>query len=188
MILLKKYIRAVICIIWTAIKFLWIKLTRGSSFRCAPINMCSPCSEVELNQGGILKLSKGLKMRSQSHIRVRKGATLTMGEDVSLQYGDMIVCRERIEIGNNVQLSPNVLIYDHDHDFRTKDGLKNLLYKTSPVHIGSNVWIGANTVILRGTVIEDNCVIGAGCVVKGHVKANTVLVQKKENIEIAIKD
>lgn len=125
-------------------------------------------------------------MRSNSHIRVRKNAKLTIGNNVSLQYGDMLVCHERITVGDNVQFSPNVMVYDHDHDFREKDGLKKLLYKTSPIKIGNNVWIGANTVVLRGTHIGDNSVIGAGSVVKGDIPAYTVLVQKRENQKIEI--
>lgn len=120
-------------------------------------------------------------MRSNSHIGVLGNAELTIGDNVSLQHGDMLVCHERIIVGDNVQFSPNVMIYDHDHDFRTKDGLKKLLYKTSPIKIGNNVWIGSNAVILRGTTIGDNSVIGAGCVVKGNVPAYTLLVQKREN-------
>ena len=78
-----------------------------------------------------------------------------------------------------MQFSPNVQIYDHDHDFRVEGGVKAGKYKTAPVEIGNNVWIGANTIILRGTKIGDNAVIGAGCVVKGEVPAGAVLVQKR---------
>lgn len=81
-----------------------------------------------------------------------------------------------------MQLSPNVQIYDHDHDFRVKSGISEGMYKTAPVEIGNNVWIGANTIILRGTKIGDNCVIGAGSIVKGNVLSNSVFLQKKENM------
>lgn len=135
--------------------------------------------------GGELRIGKCFKMRSNSHIRVRGKGRLEIGNDVSLNYGDMIVCHESIKIGNNVQLSPNVLIYDHDHDFRAKDGLKKLLYKTTPVEIGNDVWIGANTVILRGTKIGNNVVIAAGSVVKGVVEDDTVFVQKREKKNLA---
>lgn len=76
-------------------------------------------------------------------------------------------------------LGPNVLIYDHDHDYKAEGGVFSLKYKTSPVTIGNNVWIGANCVILRGTSIGDNCVIGGGCVLKGEYPSNSVIVQKR---------
>ena len=73
------------------------------------------------------------------------------------------------------------MIYDHDHDFRIKDGLKSLKYKTSPIIIGNNVWIGSNTIILRGSKIGNNCVIGAGSVIKGTYEDGSIIVQKREN-------
>lgn len=79
-------------------------------------------------------------------------------------------------------MGPNVLIYDHDHDFRKEEGLKKLKYKTAPVDIGDNVWIGANTIILRGTKIGNNCVIGAGSVIKGCYPDNSIVVQKRNTI------
>ena len=79
-------------------------------------------------------------------------------------------------------LSPNVQIYDHDHDYVCEGGIAKGKYITGPVEIGSNVWIGANCVILRGTKIGDNCVIGANSVVKGEIPANSVVYQKRENI------
>lgn len=112
---------------------------------------------------------------------MRSNAKLKIGNNVSLNYNDMIVCHEKITIGNDVQLSPNVQIYDHDHDY--KAGLKKMKYKTAPVEIGNEVWIGANSIILRGTTIGDNAVIGAGSVVKGNIPAGTVFVQKREKME-----
>lgn len=81
-----------------------------------------------------------------------------------------------------MQISPNVLIYDHDHNFKVKDGLKNLVYTSSPVIIGNNVWIGANSVILRGTEVGDNSVIAAGSVVKGKIPKGTLVIQQRKSI------
>lgn len=80
-------------------------------------------------------------------------------------------------------LGPNVLIYDHDHDYKAKGGVFSLKYKTTPIVIGNNVWIGANSIILRGTSIGNNCVVGAGCVLKGEYPDNSIIVQKR-NTEI----
>lgn len=118
-------------------------------------------------------------MRDGAKIRVRKDAVLKIGKNVSLNCNNMIVCREEIIIGDDVQLSPNVLIYDHDHDYSVVGGVKTGEYKTSPIKIGNNVWIGANAVILKGTTIGDNCVIGAGSILKGTYPQNSVIVQKR---------
>lgn len=89
----------------------------------------------------------------------------------------------QIVIGDDVQFSPNVMVYDHDHDYKAKGGVKSMKYKTSPIFIGNNVWIGANSIILRGVRIGDNAVIGAGCIVNKDVPDNTVLVQKRISVE-----
>lgn len=92
----------------------------------------------------------------------------------------MIACHESITVGDNVQFSPNVQIYDHDHDYRAEGGIGAMKYRTSPVVIGNDCWIGANTVILRGTELGDRCVVGAGCVLRGKYPSGSVIVQKRE--------
>ena len=60
----------------------------------------------------------------------------------------------------------NVLVYDHDHDYRkwpTKE------YRTSPISIGENVWVGTHALFLPGVTIGEGAVIGAGSVVTKDV-------------------
>lgn len=185
---MNKYVRGGICASVTLVKFAFLKLVRGKDFHCKWINNCSPFSGIEVNKGGKLTIGNKFKLGSYARIRVRSKGTLTIGDKVAFNQGDIIVCHDRITIGNNVQAGPNVLFYDHDHDFRAEKGLEKLLYKTAPITIGNNVWIGANTVILRGTTIGDDCVIGAGCVVKGNVPAGTILIQKRDSEFIEVKN
>lgn len=173
-----RYIRAIICVIYTSIKFSVMKLFEGNNFKYSWLCVCSPLTEVDIRNGKLI-IGKNFKMRSHSHLRVRKNALLQLGDNVSFNYGNMIVSHEKIIIGDDVQFGPNVLIYDHDHDYRAEGGIKSGKFKTSPVIIGNNVWIGANTMILRGSVIGDNCIIGAGSVVKGEIPPGTIYVQKR---------
>ena len=159
-----------------------IKATFNSIRKNVKINpkcAIAPSAEITIESGSIVSIGSKFRARSGSHIRVRKGAQLIIGSNTSVNHNCMIVCREKIEIGSDVQFSPNVMVYDHDHDFRADGGVKAMKYKSSPIKIGNNVCIGANSVILRGSVIGDNCVIGAGCVVKGEVPTGTVFVQKR---------
>ena len=176
---MNKFVRAAICVPCGFVKMTLNKLFHPTNFKGPVISLVSPFSEITIS-GGKLSIGKAFKMRDGAKIRVRKGAECIIGNNVSVNSNNMIACHERIIIGDNVQLSPNVQIYDHDHDFRIEGGIKEMKYKTSPVEIGNNVWIGANTVILRGTKIGDNCVIGAGCVLKGCFPNNSVVVQKRE--------
>ena len=175
---MKKYIRAAYCVPTGFIKIIWTKLFHFYKFNAPMICLISPLTEITLDYGGTLSIGKNFKMRDGAKIRVRKGAVCKIGKNVSVNSNNIIACREHIEIGDDVQFSPNVQIYDHDHDFRVKGGLKMGKYKTSSIKIGDNVWIGANTIILRGTVIGDNCVIAAGSVIKGRYIDGTVIIQK----------
>lgn len=177
---MNKYVRAAVCVPCGMIKMAWTKLFHFGSFSGPLISLVSPHTEITMDGGAELRIGKNFKMRDGAKIRVRKGATCIIGNNSSINSNNMIACHERVEIGDDVQLSPNVQIYDHDHDFRAEGGVKAGKFKTSAVKIGDNVWIGANTVILRGTEIGDNCVIGAGCVVKGKYEAGSVIIQKRE--------
>ena len=158
-----------------------LKIFHGKRIKFTTLSLISPLAEMELGKNSGLSVGSMIGIRSGCKIRVREKGEIQIGNNTSLNHGCMIVSHERITLGENVQLGPNVLIYDHDHDFRLEGGLKKLKYKTSPVEIGNNVWIGANSIILRGTKVEANCVIGAGSVIKGHIPNDTVVVHKREN-------
>lgn len=176
---MNKYVRAAYCVPVGVVKMLWMKLFHLKGFKGPLICLVSPLTEITMEYGAKMSIGKKFKMRDGAKIRVRKGACCIIGRNTSVNTNNMIVCREQIEIGENVQMSPNVQIYDHDHDFRVEGGVKEGKYVTSPVKIGNNVWIGANTVILRGTFIGDNCVIGAGSVIKGVYEEGSVIIQKR---------
>ena len=107
------------------------------------------------------------------------GGVLSIGHGCFFNTGVSITCLEKVEIGENCAIANNVVIVDHDHDFRKGSG-----YKSSPVIIGNNVWIGANCVILRGSIIEDNCVVAAGTVVRsGHYKEKSVIKDNNQLLE-----
>lgn len=178
---MNKYLRGLIVIPTGLIKTLSLKIFHPKSFKGVQLAMISPFSEITITKGKLV-VSKGFKMRDGAKIRVRKGAKLEIGRNCSLSSNDIITCHDSITIGNNLKLSPNVQIYDQDHDYNLERNSQKLTYKTSPIVIGNNVWIGANSVILRGSKIGDNVVIGAGSIVKGEIPSNTVFIQKRENI------
>lgn len=177
---MNKYVRASVVVPLSIIKIAFTKLFHLKTFTAAPVSLISPFSEISMDRNAKLHLGKRFKMRDGAKIRVRENAELYIGDNVSVSTNNIITCRNSIHIGDNVQFSPGVLVYDHDHDYRHKDGLKAEQYKSSPIYIGNEVWIGANSIILRGTEIGDRAVIAAGSVVKGTVPADTLYFQKRE--------
>lgn len=85
-------------------------------------------------------------------------------------------------IGDNVVISKDVLILNHDYSISC--GLRSIgelpdnkeAFWLKEIRIGNNVFIGARTIILPGTNIGDNCIIGAGSVIKGNIEENSIVM------------
>lgn len=89
----------------------------------------------------------------------------------------------RIIIGDNALIAPNVQIYTAFHPTNAierfgrpkEDGTFQFCKtQTAPVMIGANVWIGGGAIIMPGVTIGNNVVIGAGSVVTKDIPDNTV--------------
>ncbi|PGL75615.1 galacturonic acid acetylase, partial [Bacillus sp. AFS054943] len=106
---------------------------------------------------------------------------LNIEEKVFINDNCNINCVNKVSIGKNTKIAPNVCINDHDHNYKNPEEYHLVV---GEVIIGKNVWIGSNVVILRDTVIGDNVVVAAGSVVKGNVPSNTLFVNKRENVSI----
>ncbi len=119
--------------------------------------------------------------REKLYIGVIGKGKLKIGSHCFFNINSSITCLDSIEIGDNCKFGNNLVIVDHDHNYKVKGSYTdaNPEFISSPIKIGNNVWVGANVTILRGTVIGDNCVIGAGCVVKGILSENTVVIGNK---------
>ena len=143
---------------------------------------CKNCTiSIKQNIQGMPKFSVKGKLFIDYATNIREGFSvicdgkMSIGHNCFFNRNVSITCLEQIKIGNYVTVANNVVIVDHDHDFRK--GRNN--YKTAPVVIEDNVWIGANCVILKGVHIGENAVIAAGSVVFKDVPENTVYVQKR---------
>lgn len=168
----------------SVMRFGLVRAFRGDAMKSGLIERFSPDVAFELDRGGCATIGDRVRAHSGCKFKIRDGGQLVLGNDVSFNYGCIVVCRHRIEIGEGTEFGPSVYIYDHDHDYRA--GLKRGTYRASPIIIGKNCWIGANTIILRGTRIGDNSVIGAGSLVSGIIPENSVMVQKREKCIISI--
>lgn len=118
----------------------------------------------------IANLVRLLRGEMPTSFLIKRG--LIVGERFSRQGG----CRidpsyvHLIEIGDDVELAPNVTILAHDNSLKKIIGL----CKIGKVKIGNNVFVGAGSIILPNVVIGDNVVIGAGSIVSRSLEANAV--------------
>lgn len=138
---------------------------------------------ISSKQGSIC-IGKNFRSERFSSVESYGDGRIDIGENVYLNTNVKIACMEKISIGSNTIIGPNVCIYDHDHDFRSND--KNVNFLSEETIIGSDVWIGANVIIVKGVKIGNGCVISAGSVITKDVDEKTCVIQKRENCLIKI--
>lgn len=134
---------------------------------------------LQIGKGASVVIESYNQNREKMYIGVLNGGELNIGSHCFFNINSSITCAEKIVIGNNCKFGNNLVVIDHDHNYRA-NGIysgDNPEFISSPVIIGNDVWIGANVVILRGTEIGDNCVIAAGSVVKDIIPPNTLFVK-----------
>lgn len=103
------------------------------------------------------------------------GYNIEVGENFYANYGCTILDVNKVKIGDNVLLAPNVQIYTATHPI---DPMERLIGKeyAKPIVIGNNVWIGGGAIICPGVKIGDNVTIGAGSVVTKDIPDNVIAV------------
>ena len=108
---------------------------------------------------------------------------LTLGDYVRIGSGAFFHSLGGIKIGNNTQISRNLLIYSENHNMKSSSLIpydSNYIYK--PVTIGNSVWIGMNVTIVPGVTIGDGAIIGMGTVVSEDIPAGAIVVGAKQRI------
>lgn len=92
-------------------------------------------------------------------------AVLTVGSRCTF-HDNRIDLSNRVTVGDDVGLSPEVAIYTHHYWLSALDGWPN---RCDPVTIGDGCIVGYRSVILAGAQIGPRTVIGAQSVVSGKV-------------------
>jgi acetyltransferase-like isoleucine patch superfamily enzyme len=134
--------------------------------------------EFDFDRTSVATINEKASFRNNCVVRVRDNAKLKIGEFSNFNNGCIITCRELINIGDRVSFGPNVMIFDHDHDYKSNDYIHN--FKTKPIVIEDDVWVGANVTILKGSIIKKGAVIGANSVVCGTVEEQCVYTSANE--------
>lgn len=185
--MIKMILRLFNCLIINNIKFLIIKIFHYHHFKFKFLNLISPFTSIDIRNNGKIEFGNMVKILNGNMLAVRENGNLRIDDEVYINRNCQIVCYKNIFIGKNVKIGPNVVIMDNDHSYGSNGIIKGK-FKSSDIEIGENVWIGANTIILRGSKIGNNTIIGAGSLIKGNIPSNSVVVQKRENTIIKIKE
>lgn len=152
----------------------FLKIRYGRRFKAGAIQTFDRL-RVEMHGNGCISMGSFNQNRGNLYL-VADGGKIEIGDHCFFNTGSCVTSTESVRIGSGCKFGNNLVIVDHDHNFR-KEGDKEFI--SSPISIGNDCWVGANVTILRGTTIGKNCVIGAGSVVKGQVPDGTKIIQKR---------
>lgn len=122
----------------------------------------------------LLKCEEKGKIQIHEGFHARRGVTvhavgghITIAKNVFLNENVKVVSHKKIEIGENVTIGPNTVIYDHDY---RRGG-----FISKEIKIGDGTWIGANVVILKGICIGNNSVVAAGTILTKDIPDNSIV-------------
>jgi acetyltransferase-like isoleucine patch superfamily enzyme len=154
------------------------------------------------------RLNIGKPIENKIYLKVGNDSILDCNVTFESETGDVsvgdrcfigastIICKSKVEFGNNVFVAWGTYFYDHDShsiDYRERENdimtqlqdyragrnfIENknwAVVNTKPIKICSNAWIGMNCTILKGVTIGEGAIVGAGSVVTKDVAAWTIV-------------
>lgn len=96
---------------------------------------------------------------------------IEIGRDSIIGEGAVLDGRDKLLIGNHVDIASEVMIYNSQHDIDSEDFHAIL----APVVIGDYVFIGPRVIILPGVKVGDGAVVAAGAVVNKEIPSYTIV-------------
>jgi acetyltransferase-like isoleucine patch superfamily enzyme len=118
---------------------------------------------------GKVSVGDSVMLESGTRLMALENGAIKMGSHIYVAAAT-ISSTISIELGNDVVISPQALIIDHDGY-----GLDGNPAVEKPVKIGNHVWIGVRATVLKGVTVGDNSVVGAAAVVTKDVEPNTIV-------------
>lgn len=174
-------VRAILRCASTVPKTIWWKTIYRSKIQLPLTIAVGRLSTLIIGKGGTVAIGKHFV--ALESLTLSSTGQLVIGEKCFINKNCSIACKDSIQIGEACSIANNVVIVDHDHDY--KHDKNNFV--TAPVKIGNRVWIGANCVILKGVIIGDDSVVAAGSIVRASIPPKTLYYEKrsyciKENV------
>ena len=75
----------------------------------------SPSTKIAIDKSAYCLVDNNFRTRNNVEINVREKAKLIIDDNVFINSNTIITCRDKIYIGKNTIIAPNVMIFDHDH-------------------------------------------------------------------------
>ena len=107
---------------------------------------------------------------------VLKPEKVEIGSNCSINHGVLIQGRHKVIIGNNVTLSPYVMLLDAGLDTKAVlGGESNKDHYSAPIVLEDHVWVGAGAIILAGVKIGRKSIVAAGSVVTKDMPSKSLI-------------
>lgn len=117
----------------------------------------------------------GMRIGSGSTIhtclRFYNPKNIEVGEDSIIGEGTVLDGRDKLIIGNHVDIATQVMIYNSEHDVQDP----SFEARSAPVVIEDYVFIGPRAIILPGVTVKKGAVVGAGAVVTKDVEEGWIV-------------
>lgn len=114
-----------------------------------------------------MKIGKGSTIHMNTHFY--NPANISVGEDSIIGEECVLDGRDKLYIGNHVDIASEVMIYNSEHNIESEHFAATETVVKEPVYIEDYVFIGPRAIILPGVTIGKGAVIGAGAVVTKNV-------------------
>lgn len=123
----------------------------------------------------LIYLAAGVRIGKGAHLHMGTQffypARVDIGEGTIIGQNAFLDGRDRLVIGDHVDIASEVMILNSEHDINSED-----FHAThAPVEIGDYVFIGARAIILPGVKIGKGAVVAAGAVVTKDVLEFTIV-------------
>lgn len=116
-----------------------------------------------------MKIGKGSTLHMGP--RFYNPANIKIGEDSVIGERAVLDGRDKLTIGNHVDIATDVMIYNSEHDVNHP----NFKAISAPVVIQDYVFIGPRAIILPGVTIRRGAIVGAGAVVTKDVEEYSIV-------------
>lgn len=120
-----------------------------------------------------MKIGEGSTLHEGA--RFYNPAKIEIGEDTIIGEFAVLDGRDKLTIGNHVDIASEVMIYNSQHDMETEHFAAKESIVLAPVSIQDYVFIGPRAIILPGVTIGKGAIVGAGAVVTKDVPDYTIV-------------
>lgn len=131
--------------------------------------------------GAVLRMKPRSSMRINGRVQLMRGSSIAVGHGGSLTIGGgtffndgaMLVCHERMTIGDDCAIAWGARLLDTDVHTLTRNGATT--DQVPEVRLGDRCWIGAGATVVKGVSIGPGAVVAASSVVTRDVPEHALV-------------